>query len=444
MTVALQTLIKRTDPSVLRDPRLLRLFFTRPLQRSPEYLAAILQHLEVHVNFLYRDPLRILLTGIRDVLMRVTRPPRSKCPPRNSSSNSSTSVEPYLQNLTPRTLEQALILPQLYDASTVHWRTKGRALVRPYEVAPQGSLHEDGLLLSTEELETFFDNSRQFLDVLLEYGLGQERLQYLQPIEQGQYLAPLLELFRVATTPRIRRFAIDYAFQLVPLGIDLYHDLFFQTLHNLMRAGSLKTVEDCDLEENLSHNFDKITDLLTFWIRAGFNINYQYAKVLTFAESHGVQTDDNGGDSVRLQTVSYTGCSALALAAIYNRADVGSWLLQFCGPIPIESAEEEDIFPRVLDTTNPLYEVNDEKVESAYITIPVILRSTEGATSSQCESNILEEEEEGIEWNIFQVARRHNAKEMERLLVAYGELTSRTWHTADPLIHDVRQIGYEI
>lgn len=435
----LQALIQRTDPQVLRDRRLLRLFFTHPLSQAPDYLAAILQHLEVHVNFMYQDPLRILLSSIYDVLSKVNKPAQSRCAVRKETVYSSN----YLQSLSPHTFEEALVLPLLYDDSVVHWREKGRALVRPPETASSGSLREDGLLLSNDELETFFSNSRRFLDVLLEYGLGQERLEYLHQIEGGQYLAPLLQLFRVTSTPRIRRFAIDYAFQLVPLGIDLYHDLFFQTVHDLLRDGSVKTADDCSLmEENLSDNFDKITDLLTFWLQAGFDINYQYAKPLIFAERHGVATNETATNLV-LSTVHYTSCSVLALAVIYNRADVVSWILQFCGIIPIESVEEENLFPRVLDVSNPVGEVQDDVLihDEDYLTILAVLRSS--GEGGQCESNIMTDDDSLAEWNIFQLARRHRSTESEKLLVEYSTFTSSQRRILDPLQHNIRQIVYE-
>jgi hypothetical protein len=436
----MQSLIERTDPAILQDRRLLQLFFTHPLPRAPEYLAAILRHLGVHVNFLYYDPLRILLTGIRDVLRQVKRPNSSRCPTK--ISNELVESTSYLQSLTPRSFEQALLLPTLQEEVVAHWTQEGRALVRPPELSSTGTLREDGLLLSVPELETFLTNSRQFLDVLLEFGLNQEQLHYLQPVEQGEYLAPLLELFQFALTPRIRRFAIDYAFQLVPLGVDLYHDLFFQTLHNLLRIGAVKTLTST---EGYGRNFDQITDLLTFWLRAGFDINYQYAKPLVFAEEYGVPAHESE-DEIQLQTVHYAGCSVLALAAIYNRADVFSWLLQFCGPTPVEAEEEEtNIFPRTLDVTSMVLEVSDEELEgnSQYLTIPVILRKSEDVPLVQCESNILDEECLSTDWTILQLAHRHGSSDCEELLVDYGQRMHDHKQAFDPLVHDVRQLGYQ-
>jgi hypothetical protein len=435
----LSAVITGTAPAVLQDRRLLQLFFTQPLPRGPEYLAAILQYLQVHVNFLYPDPLLILLTSIRDVLMRVTLPLRSKCPPTQREAETLT----YLQQLTPSTLAGAVKLPQFYQHSVVHWRSKGRALVRPPEVSQATTVREDALVLTTPQLETFFSNSRHFLDVLLEYGLGQERLDYLSPLEQGQYLAPLLELFQLGATARIRRFAINYAFQLVPLGVDLYHDLFFHQLSNLLRAGSLKTLDDVlEPGQALGRNFDQVTDLLTFWLQAGYDVNYTYAQPLTFAEAYGVPSQESE-ESLRLDTVRYVGCSALSLVSIYNRADVVSWLLQFCGPLAIEANEEEDLFARTLDLYNPVLTVDEDDLvqENEYLTIAVTLRSQAHAAASACESNLLSDDD-GAELDTFQLAQVHRSSEVHALLVTYREQLRAHWHRADPLAQDVRQIAY--
>jgi hypothetical protein len=452
----IQSLIQHTDSKILESESLLRILFTYPIARGPEYLDQLLAYLNVHVNFLYRDSLYTLLVALHDVLLNIEKP----------SKPVSIQQDEVVKQLLPgdddgleidtdriRALQPSFVvetldsfpLPTLTYQTQAEWRRRKSSLNRPPELGDESRLDEDGQLLTTDEVETILRNGRKYIDLLLEYGINQERLDYSPESEASRYFAVPLQLFKRSSYSRIRVYALDLITQLVTLGLDPYSNILFESLHEVIRDGSNKSLDDLlESADAPNTNFDKATELLTALFRVGFDVNYQYMSTLTFAEQYGVPTHETA-ELLRIETVKYTGVSVIALCAIYNRADIMAWLLQYCGPLPLDSLDEDVIAPRTLDIDNMVLGVLDEKLplEGEFLTFVVNLHLDPQTIPEQCDLLKIQEEEETTDYTPLDLALRHQSTDCHKLLTDYQVHLLRDWKEIDPTIHDISNLGYE-
>jgi hypothetical protein len=443
-------LIASTDRTILESPALLQLIYTYPSPQAPDYLDQLLSQLNLHVNFIYGDPLYTLLTSLRDSLLRIgeVRDEVVEIPQVVKKLLPSDGLELdtdlYTSPRSPRTILSQLILytsPPLSNQTQVQWNTP-----RPPELGDTSYSQEDALLLMSPEVETILANGRQYISLLLKYGLNQERLNYADESEASRYLTVPLYLFKYAGSSRIRHYALDLMTQLFTLGLDPYTDVVIEALYGTIRDGAVKILDEVnDVPESLETNFDKVVELLTALFRVGFDINYQYMKVLTFSDEFGLPTHESN-EEVRIEKVKYVGLSVLGLCAIYNRVDVIAWVLNFCGPLALDPSEETDLTSRTLDVDNTALNVEDLELQTdpKYLTLTLTLHKDPSTIPEQCDLLTVEEEEKMVDYTPLELAIRHRSHEAQQLLQDYQDYLYKNWNVFDPMTQDVRDIGYEI
>lgn len=433
---AIAELVAQTPSTILQSDALLKVICMLALPQAPDYLDAILTHTNVHVNFLYRDCVFTFLQAITDVLQE-NRP---------AASSSEEALTVALRTSTLRFIETLAEAPEHFRLTFTP--TVTQQLPPDVLYGNETYADYDGYVTTADSRsETFFSNGYRILDVLIKHGLWQERLDYITEQDASRYLGQLLNLVQTTDQPRVRSYLLYVMCQLITLGVSPYSDIIFTTLHDLLRAGAVKTVDDLDdAPESSETNFNRITDILTALIAVGYDINYQYMRTLSFADRFGVVRHLGEGE-LQLETVSYTGVSLLALAAIYNRLDVLDWLLQFYGPLPVDHAEEQ-LTGRVLELNSPVTKVNPDSLDSDanFYTFVTRLYSDVNTVSDQCEFERVDAELSAcVESNtltVLELARLHRSEECWRRLQSYEQFLTEHWTELDPLQHDLRLIAY--
>lgn len=426
-------LIINTDKKVLESTSLLQLIFNHQSSAGPDYLDRLLNHLDLHVNFIYADPLYTLLTSLKDTLLSIRESTGSVSVDRAQSAPSD-GLE--LDTDLYRTPQVALT-----NETQVSWGS-----LRPPELGDAPYIRDDAQLLLSPTTEIILANGRQYISLLLKYGLNQERLEYADEEEASKYLAIPLYLFKYSNSSRIRHYALDLMTQLFTMGLDIYTDVVIEALFGVIRDGAFKVVDVYDMAESAGDNFDKCTEFLTALFRVGFDINHQYMKALTFSDEFGLPTHESE-DEVRIETVRYTSLSVLTLCSIYNRVDVIAWVLNFAGALPIDPMEEVDLTSRTLDLDNHAYSIqdgNDLKTDPQYLTFILQLRTDTSAIPEKCDLLTIQDEEKTVGYTALELAVRHRSVESTKLLQDYQEYLTRQWTAFDPMTQDVRDIGYEM
>lgn len=446
---AIKKVLATVSRPILESEGLLRLLFRSPLPQAPLYVDAILERLNVHVNFLYRDPLRILILEIINAVM----PHCNTLPLRlrtggsdyNRYSNSShdlalveaaaaTSTVLFLETWAAQTPRTVLYTPTAFTAG-----------IPPPDLSfgRERVLDEDALLSGGAEFEQLCMNGHFHFDLLLKYGLWQERLEYLSESDAAGYLAPLLQAVTTTSDARVRNYLLYFATQLVTLGLSPYTNIIFTTLHDLIRQGSNKTLADA--LEPVS-NADVITDLITALSAVGFDINYQYMPTLIFAAEYGIVVAETR-EGLRLETVKYTGVNIFTLCLIYNRPDLLTWLFHCYGALPFPEAEaivDEPAFgARTLDITVPVTRIEEDELASdgKFLTFVVNLQR-EATSTDQCELLGSTPEEDEGDVTPQELVLHHRATECATVLRRYEDHLAANWVQLDPLLHDMRLVGY--
>lgn len=468
-----EELIARTPRDLRESEALLRIILAQPgmapVPQAPLYLEAVLRQLPLTPTIVYEDILGTTLLVIRDRLLKVVDVPL--CEQTNRASEVAAAQQAVTAAAAMPTSLLALgALAELpYAALQLTTATGGG--MRPLELwagsAPMRPY--DHYTDVTGALAVFFDNARQFLDLVLVASVEREGLRDLLEEDANRYSMYLLEVVVRSPYSRVRVFALELLSRLIAAGLDPYAGALFQVAHQLLQQGSCKTLADLeDPGVDLEANFDRLTELLTTLIAVGFDLNYQHMPPLTFdgrfgsvptegdtttrdarppaaQEDTAILTALTADGMVPLRPVQYEGLTLLALAAIYNRADAVSWLLQFCGPLPIAELEEEEIAPRTLDIDVAALDVTAAPARSRredWLTLTWYLYADPATAPAQCDTSIIQDSFAMEAYTPRELAQRHRSHECTELLMQYAEQLARDFVEVDPLRHDLRMIEY--
>lgn len=471
---AIDALVASTPRELRESEALLRIVLAQPgmapVPQAPLYLEALLRQLPLSPTIIYEDIIGTTLMVIRDRLLKVVDIPVCE------RTNRAAEVAELQQGLVaasamPTSLLALDALAELpYEA--LQLTTVTGTSTRPLELwAGSASLRPyDHYTDVTGELAVFFDNARQFLDLVLMASVERDGLGDLLEEDANRYTSYLLDVLLRSPYSRVRVFALELLSRLLAAGLDPYAGALFHTVHQLLQQGSCKTLADIeDPGVDLEANFDRLTELLTMLIAVSFDLNYQHMTPLTFDGRFGrvpgtsdeaaalarlpaTAVEENAeltalvaGGMVPLLPVQYEGLTIIALATIYNRADALSWLLQFCGPLPLAELEEEEIAPRTLDIDVSALDVTAAPPRNRrddWLTLSFRMYEDPATAPVQCDTSVIQDPFELDAYTPRELARRHRSHECAELLAQYAELLARDFVEVDPLRHDLRMIEY--